>query len=429
MAQGPLSGFRDLLAEEMIPLQAMLDTIRRVYESYGFLPLKTPALERYETLAGKYGEEGEKLMYKFEDHGGRKVALRYDLTVPLARVVTQYGSQLPMPYKRYAVGEVWRGERPQAGRYREFLQFDADVVGSASPLADAEMVAMSFDAIAALGAEATVRVNHRLILDALAKKAGVSGKDARRFIAAIDKLDKIGAEQVAADIKQNFSDQAAELAGQYLAVDGEPQQRLAKVAELLGPAAKPGIDSLSVVFETLEAMGYSADKAVFDHTIARGLDYYTGIVYETVLKDAPEIGSVAAGGRYDNLIKALGGPDLPAVGTSVGVDRLFEGLKQLKAHKPAKTHARVLIVNFKMADGPKYAKVAAELRTAGVPTEVYYNETDLGKQVGYADKMGIPYVLLMGPDELAKDSALIKDLKSGDQKGVALDEIVGTLST
>ena len=428
--QGPLSGFRDMLASQMIPRHQMLNTIKGVYESYGFAPLKTPALERYATLSGKYGEEGDKLMYKFEDQGGREVALRYDLTVPLARVVAQYGSQLPNPYKRYAVGEVWRGERAQAGRYREFTQFDADTVGSKSPLADAEMIAMMADSMKALGGDALIRVNNRRILDALAEKAGLTDeKDVRTFMSSIDKVEKIGLGKALAEILKNFGQKATTIASEYLAVQGSTEQKLQSLARIFGDseAVAEGVENLSEVFKILAAAGYSEEQLVFDQAIARGLDYYTGIIYETNLKGAESLGSVCSGGRYDNLVKALGGPDTPAVGTSVGVDRLFDGLQQIGQLKTARTNTQVLIANFDSADSSEYMRLATELRAAGIATEIYCDPAKLGKQIGFADKLGIPYVILLGSEERTKAVATIRSLDSGKQVEVPLAELAATL--
>lgn len=419
--QGPMSGFRDMLAEQMIPRQEMLDTIKGIYEGYGFVPLKTPALERHSTLTGKYGEEGEKLMYKFEDNGGRMVALRYDHTVPYARVIAQYAGKLPMPYKRYAVGEVWRGESPQAGRYREFTQFDADTAGTKSPVADAEIVAMMSDAMTALGADSLIRVNNRRILDALVENAGITDeRDARRFIGVIDKVTKVGSEQVLQEIRQIGDDRVVQAVADYLSAEGESLTKLHSVARLLGnsEAMQEGAENLDSVFQMLEAAGYTTDQIIFDPTIARGLDYYTGIIYETTLKGAPELGSVCSGGRFDNLVKAMGGPDIPAVGTSIGVDRLYDGLLKLGLTKEARTNTEVLVTNFDNANTPKYMQLATELRAAGIPTEIYYDDVKLGKQIGFADKMGIPYIVIMGSDEIEKGTVLLKSLDSGEQTEV-----------
>lgn len=434
--QGPMSGFRDMLAEQMIPRQYMLDTIRDVYESYGFVPLKTPAIERLETLNGKGSEETDKLLYKVRHSGsddeGEILALRFDHTVPLARVAAQYGNLLPTPYKRYVVGEVWRGERAQAGRYREFTQFDADTVGTSSPIADAEIVAMMSDSMTALGADSLIRVNNRRILDALVGRVGIDDeRSARRFVGTIDKVEKVGVDKTVADIAVNYGDEAATLVGDYLRIEGTSLEKLEKVAQLVpdSVAMAEGVDNLRTVFAILGEEGYGQDQIVFDPTIARGLDYYTGIIYETTLKGAPELGSVCSGGRYDHLIEALGGPDTPAVGTSIGVDRLFDGLKKLGILKEARTPTQVLVTNFEQASAPAYMRVARALRSAGLATEVYYNDTKLGKQFNFADKMGIPYVVVMGPDELSNGTAKIKDMESGEEVVVPLDEVPSTVKS
>jgi histidyl-tRNA synthetase len=430
--QGPMSGFRDMLADQMIPRQAMTSTIQEVYEGYGFTPLKTPALERLSTMTGKYGEEADKLMYKFQDNGGRDVAMRYDQTVPLARVVAQHSGRLVMPYKRYAVGEVWRGESPQHGRYREFTQFDADTVGSTSAVADTEIVAMMSDAMTALGADSLIRVNNRRILDGLAKQVGAeTEKESVGVISTIDKVEKIGQRAVIGAIAEDYGDRGGELVEKYLSVEGSSQEKLQQLTNLLtgSDAVDEGVQNLTQVFDMLDEAGYTSDKIVFDQTIARGLDYYTGIIYETTLKTVESIGSVCSGGRFDNLIEAMGGPSLPAVGTSIGVDRLYDGLKQLGVLRIANTTTEVLVTNFENTSAPTYMKIATLLRNAGVPSEVYYDAARMKKQLRHADKVGIPYVILAGPDELSRGSVVIKTLSSGEQVEVALDEIPETIAS
>lgn len=424
--RGPMSGFRDLLADQMIPRQEMLGVIQGVYEGYGFTPLQTPALERYETLMGKYGEEGEKLIYQFRDHGDRHVAMRYDQTVPLARVVALHANELPMPYKRYAVGEVWRGERPQASRYREFTQFDADTVGTKSPIADAEIVAMMSDTMGALGAGSLVRVNNRRILDGLVKLAGAEEEaDGLRMIGMIDRVEKIGQIGVREQVETAFGNKAAHLVDSYLNVTGSPADKLAQVAKLLAASseADEGLTNLTEVFAMLEAGGYDTDHIVFDQAVARGLDYYTGIIYETTLIGQPAIGSVCSGGRFDNLIEQMGGPDLPAVGTSIGVDRLYDGLHALGKLKEAKTTTEALIANFDTAAQAKYMRVATLLRQSGVAAEIHYGGKKLGKQISFADKMQIPFVVIVGPDEEERGTAVVKALQTRDQTEIPLNEV------
>lgn len=425
---GPMSGFRDLLAEQMIPRQEMLDAIREVYEGYGFVPLKTPALERYETMTGKYGEEGEKLMYSFKDNGGRQVAMRYDQTVPLARVVAQYGSELPRPYKRYALGEVWRGESPQAGRYREFTQFDADTVGTTDYLADTEIIAMMSDSMARLGLDTVIRVNDRRILDGLAAACGVEGdKDFRRLIGAIDKIDKIGQPAVVEEVDKSFGASTAEIVDNYLSAAGSTEERLTIVRTLLkNEATEEGAQNLTKILGALTLAGYREDQIKFDPTIARGLDYYTSTVYETVLKDAPALGSVCSGGRFDNLIEAMGGPSTPAVGTSIGVDRLLDGIDRVQATKPAKTKTEIFIANMDDPDEVLSAErfaLAQRLRQSGIPSELVFDNQRLGKQFKHIERLGVNKVIIMGSKERAAGTVQVKDLVSGDQITVEARDI------
>lgn len=430
--QGPLSGFRDMLPEQMLPREQMIQKIKAVFERYGYSPLETPAIERYETLAGKYGEEGEKLMYRFRDHGNRDVALRYDLTVPLARVVGQHRDQIPLPFKRYQIGPVWRGESPQAGRYREFYQFDADVVGSKSPMADAEVVMMMCDIFKSLEANAVVRVNNRRILDGIAEVSGIKDpKKAKQLISTIDKTDKFGVDYVLREIESQFGVKVSELVSRYLSIEGKPSTRLEKIGQILenNNSAEEGVSNLRTVFSILEAAGYKEPFVIFDQKIARGLDYYTGIIFETALPDLPNIGSVCSGGRYDNLIAILSGNkvDLPAVGTSVGVDRLLTALQTLRTVETIKTPSQILIVNFGEELSGEYARVASNLRSLGIPTEVYYEGAKLAKQLKYADSLGIPWALFMGPDEIRAKVVKIKNLRTGEQFERKLEDLVDLL--
>ncbi len=429
--QGPMSGFRDLLAEQMIPRQEMLDTVRNVYETYGFVPLKTPALERHETMTGKYGEEGEKLMYAFTDNGGRKVAMRYDQTVPLARVVAQHSGRLPKPYKRYALGEVWRGESPQAGRYREFTQFDADTVGSYSLLADTEIIAMMNDSMRALNLDTLVRVNDRRILDGLAQACGVTEeREFRSLIGTIDKYEKIGEVAVLDEVGTKFGDSAKEIVGKYLSVAGSAEERLRAISELLkAETAQASIEDLLKIMGSLSLAGYSEEQIIFDQTIARGLDYYTSTVYETTLTEAPEIGSICSGGRFDNLIEAMGGPSTPAVGTSIGVDRLLEGMRITGKLSEAKTKTQVFIANVGEELSAERFVMAQKLRKAGIPTELYFEDTKLGKQLKNIDKLGVRKVIIFGENEHAEGQVAIKDLETGEQVSIPLSELEAALHT
>ena len=424
--QGPMSGFRDLLAEQMIPRDETIDSIKKVYETYGFVPLKTPALERHSTLTGKYGDEGEGLMYAFEDNGKRKVAMRYDHTVPLARVVAQYGGILPQPYKRYTIGDVWRGESPQAGRYREFAQFDADIIGADSYLADAEIIAMMSDTMKEIGVEALVRVNDRHILDGLSQICGADTKEKfSRFVGAIDKIDKIGMEAVVQEIAKLNGDHAAEIVKQFLTLDGNSEEKIDSIERLIdNDEAKKGVLNLRNIMEVLRYSGYTEDSIAFDQTIARGLTYYTGTIYETTLKDMPQIGSVCSGGRYDSLIGQLGGPDTPAVGTSIGVDRLIEALRQLGQLRNTQTKTRLYITNVDEGLDKQRFALAQQLRSTGIATEIIYESgRKLGKQIKLIDKLGVSRIVILGNRENDNGCVTIKNLDSGEQKEVTSDQV------
>ena len=420
-----------MLAEEMLPRQKMIDTIKKVYESYGFTPLDTPSIERYETLAGKYGSEGERLMYKFTDHGGRRVALRYDLTVPLARVILQHKDKIPLPYKRYQIGNVWRGESPQTGRYREFMQFDADIVGTKSALADAEVIMVMCDIMQALEVDAVIRVNNRKILDGLTKKIGLEEPaGAKKLISLIDKTEKIGRQKLVEEIESELGAKAKNLVSEFLSIEGSLEDRLRKISKLLdNNFTEEGVSNLYEVFTVLKQAGYNDKAVIFDQTIARGLDYYTGIIYETVLVDLPKIGSVCGGGRYDNLISTIsdGKIDLPAVGTSIGVDRLFTALQELGKVETTKTKSQVLIVNFDEKQASEYTKIAKKLRTSGIATEVYYDATKLDKQLKHADKIGVPWVVFLGTEEIEKGIIKVKNLETGEQRLISVDNFISLL--
>lgn len=423
-----MTGFRDLMADQMLVRNDVLSKIMDVYERYGFTPLKTPALERYETLNGKYGDEGNQLMYHFKDNGGREVALRYDHTVPLARVAAHLGTNLPNPYKRYAIGEVWRGESPQAGRYREFTQFDADIIGSDSYLADTEILAMMSDAMQAIGVKAVIRVNDRRILDGLAETCAITDSKAfLQLVGTIDKVDKIGVPAVVKEVTDVFGDEAAANVEAYLKLNGNSTEKLAAVNDLLkNDKAIAGIENLQQIFAILNKSGYES-TVTFDQTIARGLNYYTSTVYETNLVDLPSIGSVCSGGRYDQLIEQLGGPDLPAVGTSVGVDRLLEGMRQLQLLPELKTRTRAFIANLGADMDATRFTLLQQLRHAGIPAEMQYDEKRLGKQLAAAEKMGVSKVIIFGANEAARNVVLLKDLTNGEQTETLIDDLADRL--
>ncbi len=428
--RGPVSGFRDMSADQMLPRDRMLRTIEGVYQNYGFTPLDTPAVELTSTLKGKYGEEGDQLIYGVKGRGdinedSTKLSLRYDLTVPLARHVAQ-NPDLSFPFKRYQIGKVWRGDRPQAGRYREFTQFDADTVGAKGALVDAEVVAMMSDSMKALGADATILVNNRRILDALVEKAEVEGAEGKtKLINNIDKVEKIGVKDALKNIENQLGTKAAKITNDYLTVEGTSIQKLKQLQSLLKRAdgAEEGIENLQKVFSMLEKAGYTTSQAQLDNSIARGLSYYTGIIFETRLNELPQIGSVCSGGRYDNLIQTLGGPDIPAVGTSIGVDRLMTGLEMLGKVETEKTPTEVMMVNFTSEAEDTYMQMATSLRNSGVPTEIYPEASGIKKQLKRADQLGIPFVIVPGSSELANGEVALRDMRTQEQTTIPLNTI------
>jgi histidyl-tRNA synthetase len=420
-----LKGFRDYLPEAMMPREWIIETAKRVYRSYGFRPIDTPALEYLEILTGKGSEETDKQLYRFQDHGGRDVGLRFDLTVPLARFVAQHAQELGLPFKRYHIATVWRGENTQAGRYREFMQCDFDTIGVTDLTADIEMVLVINDLFVALGIDKfTIRVNHRAVLNGLLEKLGLADRSAA-VLRALDKLGKVGAVGVTAELArtaQTDAPQTRELLA-LASLKGDNAAILDAVANLVAGNAtgERGVDELRTLGEAASAAGVPAARVTFDPSIARGLDYYTGIVVETQLDDLPAIGSVASGGRYDDLAGVYTKEKLPGVGASLGLDRLLTALQELGRLPTAKTPAPVLICMFDAARRNDYLKLAAQLRAAGIGVEVYPEAKKLGKQLQYADKQGFRAALIMGENEFAAGQCQVKNLATQQSVSIPYD--------
>ncbi|TSA45441.1 histidine--tRNA ligase [bacterium] len=412
-----LKGFRDFLPEEAAARQKVLGKIRNVFERYGFLPMETPALEYKEVLTGKYGEEGDQLMYKFVDNGGREVAMRYDLTVPLARVVAQYQNELPMPLKRYQIAPVWRADRPQKGRFREFIQCDVDTVGSSSILADAEIISCINQALLELGlVDVIIRVNNRKVLDGLVKSAGIPGEKTVSAIRVLDKLEKIGEDGVRGELAAIGiqTKQADGLLQQVKQGLEDPQDIAKKLSDV------EGAGELAELVEYLLDMGVKNYE--IDLTLARGMDYYTGTIFEFVLPDARQFGSVAGGGRYDNLIGMFAGKEIPAVGCSIGIDRLLQALQELELIKYDDIFD-VLVCNLDENLTEKYLKVVQGLRNSGIKTDFYYESAKLDKQLKYADKKNINFAVIIGTDEDKSGEATVKNMKTGEQGRARQDKL------
>lgn len=397
-------GFRDYLSADSIKRSFVLSKITRVFQKFGFDPLETPTLEYAEVLKGKYGEE-ERLIYSFKTKGGDELALKYDQTVPLARVIAEYGpsgsQKLPIPFKRYQIQSAYRGENPQKGRYREFLQCDADIVGSSSSASDAEILALIYEVYKNLGLNVVIKLNDRTLISSIEP----------RFLSAIDKLKKIGPQGVLDELKnKGLSD---EKAGNLLAQvrDLQPTTRI--------------INTINIY----EGMGYPKDSLEFDSTMVRGLDYYTGIIVEVVLKSEPNSSSLGGGGRWDSMIGKFTEIDQPAVGFSVGLERTIEAMEEAGVLNTPNTQTKVLVTIFSPDLLDTSLDVCSKLRSNNINTEFYLEpDTKLDKQLKYADQKGIPFAIIIGPDEVKNKTYTLKDLKKQTQKTLSLEALLKKLS-
>jgi histidyl-tRNA synthetase len=421
-----LKGFRDYSPERMIPREWMLEQARRVYRSYGFAPIDTPALEYAEILRGKAGEESDKLMYSFLDHGQREVALRFDLTVPFARFAAQNIGQLGTPFKRYHMGPVWRGENTGHGRFREFWQCDFDTIGTTSNASDIEVALVIHDLLVALGLERfEIRINNRLVLNGLLEELGLAGQTAP-LLRALDKLPKIGVDAVCAEMadKAGLSREQAERILALAGMQGSNADILGRLRADFGGNARAaeGIGRLGELLQVAAASGIPEERLRLDLSIARGLDYYTGTIYETFLLDKLDIGSVCSGGRYDNLAGLYTKQTLPGVGASLGLDRLIAALEEMERLPRTATPAPVLMVQMAAEHLGVYQKMARRLRSQGIGTEVYPEARKMGQQLQYAERRGFRVALIAGPDELAQGAWQIKDLALREKKGEIVPE-------
>ncbi|MEM7452924.1 MAG: histidine--tRNA ligase [Planctomycetota bacterium] len=420
-----LKGFRDYLPESMIPREGLMETARRVYRSYGFVPIETPVLEYSEILCGKGSEETDRQMFRFEDHGGRDVGMRFDLTVPLARFVAQHSNDLGMPFKRYHIANVWRGEKPQVGRYREFMQCDFDTIGTTSVASDVETALVIFDLMNAIGFEDSfqIRVNNRKILNGVLQKCGLSDKSVE-VLRALDKLAKIGREKCEQEMANTSGASAGQIEQimQLAGINGPSSEVLAALEPVCGgnELAEEGLSQLRELISATQAAGVGEDSLKIDVSIARGLDYYTGTIYETFLNELPDIGSVCSGGRYDNLAGLYTKQALPGIGASLGLDRLLAAMQKLEMIPPARTTADVLIVQFDSSLLNEYLKLAAALRKQGLSVEVYPEAKKPKAQFKYADRRLFRAVIVIGEDEFAAGKAQVKNMDDGSQTELPL---------
>ena len=405
-----LKGFRDFLPKEARKRQYLIDKLRSIFELFGFEPLETPALEYKEILFGKSGSETDKLAYSFKDQGGREVALRYDQTVPTARVMAMYQNSLPMPFRRYQIQPAWRAENPQSGRFREFLQCDADIYGSQSPISDAEIISLTNYIFTNLGfTKFKIFINDRKLLFELMTFASIPPELQFQAISAIDKLDRKREDEVGVELKTiGLSDESIKHLFHHLA------------------ESKPSENLLSII-KYAKSLGVDEDKLIFQARLARGLDYYTGTIFEVKI-DEYKAGSVLGGGRYDKLIESLSGINIPAVGFGLGFDRTIEAMEQFKLFPEEGRRFGSLIAVFNSELLGKSLEVTQKLRDQGIQVETFPDETkDLTKQLKYADKKGVKWFIVIGPEEAEKESVILKNLETGRQEDLPLKNLISKL--
>lgn len=452
MAQTPSipKGTRDYSPEVMVKRNYIFDTIKSVFKLYGYMPLETPAMENLSTLMGKYGEEGDKLLFKILNSGDfignipesellernsvkltNKIAekgLRYDLTVPFARFVVQHQNELTFPFKRYQIQPVWRADRPQKGRYREFYQCDVDVVGSDSLLHEVELIQMVDEVYRRLKINVRLLINNRKILAGIAEIIGYPDQ-LTDITVAIDKMDKIGLENVNAELREKgITEEAIAKLQPILDLQGDNDEKLEKLRSILKDSATglKGVEELTVVFDYIKELGIGTEIKL-DLTLARGLSYYTGAIFEVKALDA-EIGSITGGGRYDDLTGIFGLKNMSGVGISFGADRIFDVMNQLDLFpKDNTTTTQILFVNFGSKEEMYCLPLLKELRAAGINAEIYPEAAKMKKQMGYADKKGIPFVALVGENEMQEGVVSLKNMTTGEQTNVTVAELVKTL--
>lgn len=449
MAQKPSipKGTRDFGPVEMAKRNYIFNTIREVYALYGFRQIETPAMENLSTLMGKYGEEGDKLLFKIlnsgdfrsgisaEDYSSDSAArlaarfcekgLRYDLTVPFARYVVQHRDELQMPFKRFQIQPVWRADRPQKGRYREFYQCDADVVGSDSLLNEVELMQIVDEVFTRFGIRVCIKINNRKILTGIAEIIGEADKIVDITV-AIDKLDKIGLDKVNDELRAvGLSEEAVEKLQPIIALSGSNEEKLETMRHVLAESETglKGVEEVAFVLETLKNSQLH-NEIELDLTLARGLNYYTGCIFEVKALDV-QIGSITGGGRYDNLTGIFGMPGLSGVGISFGADRIYDVLGQLDLY-PQETQSGVqlLFINFGAAEAAHCLRLAAQVRLAGIATEVYPDSVKMKKQMSYANAHNVPFVALVGETEMAEGRITLKNMTTGEQQSLTIEEAV-----
>jgi histidyl-tRNA synthetase len=445
-------GTRDFLPEQMLRRQFVINTIRTIFEKYGYEPLETPSFEKLEVLSGKFGEESEQLILKLLKRGtgidkvGRDIkeftiskfsdlvdeALRYDLTVPLCRVIAMYQNEITIPFKRYQMQPVWRGDRPQKGRYREFYQCDADTVGSASILADAETIALINEILITLGFEKfKIRINNRKILSGIVEYSGVDVNRSNEVCIAIDKLEKIGIDGVKQELlEREIPEAAINKMLPILEISGEAETILNDVSSLLNSTeiGMEGIAEIKELISYIPTLGVPQQNYVIDLYLARGLNYYTGPIYESIVEE-PNIGSLTGGGRYDELVGMFLGKNIPATGTTIGIERIIDVMTELDMLPKTKTTSQVLVTVFDEYTKKHSLNLVKDLRKAGINSEIFFGTDGLKKQFNYANKKGIPFVAVIGPEEVEKKEVSLKNMTTGEQERIKTEDIIKYLAS
>lgn len=423
-------GARDFLPEQMLHREHIVATMRQIFKKYGYAPIETPAIEYLDILTGKYGEEADRLIYKLNYKTGTKdeAALHYDLTVPFSRMVAM-NNDLPVPFKRYQIQPVWRADRPQPhqGRFREFYQCDVDCVGTASMLIEAELIAITYEVLNALQIpDFLIKINNRKILNGVTQYIGLDEKLVGDVCVAIDKLDKVAWSEVEKELQtKNIETKSIEKLHQLLSKEINLQQLKIELAPIA--IAQEGIAEIEEIFKYLEILGISPIHYTFDITLARGLDYYTGPIFETKLPKHPHIGSLNGGGRYNGLIASFGGRDLPAVGTSLGLDRIFTAMQQLNLLSESKTATQVLVANFGENTLQASLQLVKKLRENNINTEFYPESAKMKKQFAYCDKKQIPFMAILGEDEIAQQKVTLKNMKKSEQNSYSFSEALAII--
>ena len=424
-----LPGFMELMPTEQILFNQMKEQIKGIYENYGFLPLDTPIIELSDVLLAKAGGETEKQIYRF-NKGDNDLSLRFDLTVPLAKYVSQYYNELSFPFRRYQIGKVYRGERPQKGRFREFYQCDIDIIGDGelSIVNDAELPSVIYNIFKDLGFEKfTICINNRKILNGLYEYLDLKEKSVD-IMRIIDKIEKIGKENVIKELKElEIDDNSIKMILDFIEISGDTDEKLSKLEEfnIKNDLFEEGYNELKEVVKNIRLFGVPDKNFKVDYTIARGLDYYTGTVYETFLDEYRSLGSVCSGGRYDSLAEYYTDKKLPGVGVSIGLTRLFYKFNEMNIIEAnQKSISKVLVISMDTQDISESIKTATVLRNAGISTEVYLNDKKIKTKFKYADKLNIPYVIIIGEDEINNNVVTLKNMVTGDQETLKIEETI-----